>query len=227
MAQVWHDLLFAHWPVDAELLRPRLPPGVELDLFDGQAWLGVVPFRMSRIRARGLLPLPGLSASPEVNVRTYAAAGGRPGVFFLSLDAARRLFVAGARRFFHLPYWRANMTCRREADRLSYSSIRVAGRRAAAAEFRAAYGPTGPVHPARAGRLDHWLTERYCLYTADRAGRPLRVDILHDPWPLQPAWARIEANTMAEAAGVGLPMAQPLLHFSRRVDVVVWPPRRI
>jgi hypothetical protein len=218
MAQVWHDLLFAHWPVHAELLRPRLPAGVELDLFDGQAWLGVVPFRMTGVRARFLPPLPGLSAFPELNVRTYAMAGGRPGVLFLSLDARSAVAVAAARRFFHLPYYRAEMTCRSEGDTVIYSCRRAAAE--PVAQFRGAYGPTGSVYRTRAGDLDHWLTERYCLYAADGRGQALRVDIRHEPWPLQPAWARIEANTMADASGVRLPPTAPLLHFARRLDVV-------
>jgi uncharacterized protein YqjF (DUF2071 family) len=225
MAQVWHDLLFAHWPVDAELLRPRLPAGVELDLYEGQAWLGVVPFRMSGVRARFLPALPGLSAFPELNVRTYAVAGGRPGVFFLSLDAANTVTVAAARRFYHLPYYRAEMACRSEGDTVIYSCRRTSGE--PAAEFRGNYGPTGPAYRTRAGDLDHWLTERHCLYTADGRGRAVRVDIRHDPWPLQPAWARIEANTMADACSIRLPVTPALLHFSRRLDVVAWLPRRV
>jgi uncharacterized protein len=225
MAQVWHDLLFAHWPVDAELLRPRLPAGVELDLYEGQAWLGVVPFRMSGVRARFLPALPGWSAFPELNVRTYAVAGGRrPGVFFLSLDAANAVAVAAARRFFHLPYYRAEMACRSEGDTVIYSCRRTSGE--VAAGFRGSYGPAGPVYQSRAGDLDHWLTERYCLYTADGRGRALRVDIRHEPWPLQPAWARIEANTMADACGMGLPTTAPLLQFARRLQVLATLPYR-
>jgi hypothetical protein len=227
VAQVWHDLLFAHWPVEARALTPFLPPGVALDLFEGRAWLGVVPFRMSGIRARGLPPLPGLSRFAEINVRTYAIADGRPGVLFLSLDAANRVAVAAARRFFHLPYWLARMTCRGDGDGVVYASRREVGGGGAPAEFRGDYRPTGAPYRAEPGSLDHWLVERYCLYTADRAGRALRVDIGHDPWPLQPASARIETNTMAEAAGVRLPDVPPLLHFARRVDMVGRLPLRL
>jgi hypothetical protein len=223
MAQVWHDLLFAHWPVDASSLRSRMPAGVELDLFGGQAWLGVVPFRMSGVRARLLPVLPGLSSFPELNVRTYAIAGGRRGVVFLSLDAANALAVAAARRFFHLPYHRADMTCRSEGDAVVYSSRRVGAEHEA--EFRGRYGPTDSVYRARPGELDHWLTERSCLYTSDGRGRALRVDIRHRPWPLQPAEARIDANTMADASGVRLPATPPLLHFARRLEVVATLPR--
>jgi uncharacterized protein len=227
VAQAWHDLLFAHWPVAAEPLRAQLPAGVNLDLFQDQAWLGVVPFRMTGIRARFLPPLPGLSATPEINVRTYAVAGGRPGVVFLSLDAASAAAVAGGRLFFHLPYRQAQMSLRPEGDGVAYACRRPPRRGASAAEFVGTYGPSGDAYRARPGDLDHWLTERYCLYTADARGRALRVAIRHEPWPLQPAWARIEANTMAAAAGVRLPAAPPLLHFSRRQDVVVWLPRLI
>jgi len=173
---------------------------------------------MSGVRARYLPPLPGLSAFPELNVRTYAVAGGRPGVFFLSLDAANAIAVAAARRVFHLPYHRSEMACRSEGDNVVYSCRRARG--VPVAEFRGAYGPTGSVYRTRAGDLDHWLTERYGLYTADGRGRAVRVDIRHEPWPLQPAWARIEANTMAEASGVRLPAMAPLLHFARRLEVM-------
>jgi uncharacterized protein YqjF (DUF2071 family) len=172
------------------------------------------------VRARFLPPLPALSVFPELNVRTYAIAGGHPGVFFLSLEAANSVAVAAARRFFHLPYWRARMTCRRDGESIVYASNRTAGGGGSDAEFRGAYGPTGPVYRTRIGDLDHWLTERYCLYTADDRGRPRRVDIRHHPWPLQPAWARIETNTMADAAGLHLPAVPPLLHFARRQEIV-------
>jgi len=225
MVQVWHDLLFAHWPVEASLVGPFLPAGVELDLYEGRAWIGVVPFRMSGIRARGLPPLPGLSAFPEINVRTYGIVDGRPGVVFLSLDAANAVAVAAARRFFHLPYRRARMTCRRDGDGIEYHSRREDAGGAPPAEFRARYRPTGAPYRARAGTIDGWVAERYCLYTADRAGRAIRTDIAHEPWPLQPAAADIEVNTMAEASGVRLPDLPPLLHFARRLDVRVWLPR--
>jgi uncharacterized protein YqjF (DUF2071 family) len=119
------------------------------------------------------------------------------------------------------------MTCRPDGDSIVYASNRTAGGGGSDAEFRGAYGPTGPVYRTRIGDLDHWLTERYCLYTADDRGRPRRVDIRHQPWPLQPAWARIETNTMADAAGLHLPAAPPLLHFARRQEIVVWLPQAL
>jgi uncharacterized protein len=107
MAQSWYDLLFAHWPVDAAMLRPHIPAKLEIDTFDGRAWLGIVPFSMTGVRLRWTPPLPWLSAFPELNVRTYVTAQRKPGVWFFSLDAASALAVAAARLSFHLPYFRA------------------------------------------------------------------------------------------------------------------------
>jgi uncharacterized protein YqjF (DUF2071 family) len=221
VAMRWHDLLFAHW-VLPERIRPLLPPGLELDLFAGETWIGVVPFRMTGVRRRGLPAFPGISAFPELNVRTYVTAGGKPGVWFFSLDAASRLAVETARRWFHLPYFHSRMRCDPEGDWLRYESRRT-DLRAKNAVFRAAYQPIGPDFLAARGTLEHWLTERYCLYAWDGT-RVLRAEIHHAPWPLQPAEADIEVNTMGEAAGIALPNSPPLLHFARRLDVVAWPP---
>jgi uncharacterized protein len=222
MAQTWRDLLFAHWPVEPSALRPLIPASLPLDTRDGQAWVGIVPFRMTGIRLRGLPPLPGVSAFPELNVRTYVTLAGRPGVWFLSLDAANRVAVEVARRWFHLPYVGARMSCLAEGDDIAYDSQRRDDRLPRPADLRVRYGPAGPPERAEAGSLAHWLTERYCLYTLDRAGRMLRGDIHHAPWLLQPACAAFAVNTMTAAAGVTLPDRTPLLHFARCLDVVFW-----
>src|SRR5688572_8640413 len=183
----WHELLFMHWPLPAAALRPLIPAGLELDTFDGAAWLGVVPFRMSHIRHRLLPPVPGTAALPELNVRTYVTAGGKPGVWFFSLDAASRLAVRGARWRFHLPYYDAVMSCPRDdSGTIAYQSTRT-HRNAPPARFAARYRPIGPPVRAGAGTLEHFLTERYCLYSADAAGQVFRGEITHVPWPLQPA----------------------------------------
>lgn len=226
MAQNWHDLLFAHWPVRTDILRARIPAPLEIDTFEDQAWVGVVPFRMSGVRLRGALAVPGLSAFPELNVRTYVVADGKPGVWFFSLDAGSAIAVAMARAWFHLPYFRSRMTCTEREGWIEYRSKRTHGG-AATGEFAGRYRPTGAVFRAKRGSLEHFLTERYCLYAADRKGRVARGEIHHAPWPLQPAEAEFTRNTMAEAAGFALPDAKPLLHFSHRQDVVVWQPQRI
>ncbi|MGH9604035.1 MAG: YqjF family protein [Terriglobales bacterium] len=218
----WHDLLFLHWPVPPSSLRSLLPAPLDLDLYDGSAWVGVIPFFMSGIRLRGLPPLPGTSAFAEVNVRTYVRFRGQPGVYFFSLDAASRLAVRAARAWYHLPYFHARMSVEKEADAVRYSSERRDHPRPA--EFRARYRPTSEVRASLRGSLEHWLTERYCLFTTDRRGNVIRAEIHHQPWPLQSAEVALERQTLAHAAGIHLPETAPLAHFSRRLDVYVWRP---
>lgn len=222
MTQRWEDLLFAHWPVPRQVLAPRIPPELAIDTFDGTAWLGVTPFRVTELRLRGLPSLPGVSRFPEVNVRTYVTLGGKPGVWFFSLDAARRLAVAAARRLYLLPYFLADMKASRQAGRIHYTSRRIAPG-GPPAELGAEYRPVGGAAPAAPASLTEFLTERYCLYVADRRGGIHRAEIHHLPWALQPAEAEIHRNTMAGWLDVRLEGA-PLLHFSPALDVHVWPP---
>ena len=153
MHQSWHDLLFAHWPIPVPGARARVPGSLDLDLFNGQAWIGVVPFRMSGIRPRHLPALPWISAFAELNVRTYVVRDGKPGVYFFSLDAANPVAVHIARRVFHLPYFDARMSLKYDGDWIEYRSIRT-HRGAPAAEFCARYRPTGPVFRADPGSLE-------------------------------------------------------------------------
>lgn len=222
MAQRWEDLLFAHWRVPPELLVRHIPPPLALDTFDGAAWLAVTPFRITGLRPRGLPSLPVVSRFPEVNVRTYVTLEGKPGVWFFSLDAARRLAVTAARRLYLLPYFLAEMTAARRDGRIHYASRRVhAG--APPAELGAEYRPVGPAAPAPPGSLAWFLTERYCLYAMDRRGGVHRAEIHHAPWPLQPAEADFHRNTMGRWLGVPLE-GTPLLHFAAGLDVRVWAP---
>jgi hypothetical protein len=221
VAQRWQDLLFAHWRVPPEALAARLPPGLVLQTFDGSAWLALVPFRMAGVRGRGLPRLPGLSAFAELNLRTYVERDGRPGVWFFSLDAAQPLAVRAARAAFHLPYMDADMTCRAEGEALRYRSSRT-HRGEPPARFEGSYGPDGAVFAARPGSLEHWLTERYCLYAADPANRLYRAEVHHRPWPLQPAWAEFQENTMASPLGLDLDRPPDSLLFSRDIEVVAW-----
>ena len=218
MAQTWHDLLFMHWPISPAAVRALVPESLELDLWDSQAWVAVVPFWMSGVRARGMPAIPRLSCFPELNVRTYVKYGGKPGVFFFSLDAASLPAVRAARAWYRLPYFHARMTVDTHGDLVSYSSQRLQG----AAEFRGSYEPVRGVELRSKGTIENWLTERYCLFTVHR-GSVYVGEIHHVPWPLQDASAEIECNTMAAAAGMTLPASPPLLHFARRLDVVIWP----
>lgn len=219
--QSWRDLLFAHWPIDAARLRPLIPSGLTVQEFDGAAWLAVVPFRMTGVMRRYLPDLPWISAFPELNVRTYVERDGRPGVWFLSLDATNPLAVWAARRFFHLPYFRATMSLRPESNGIAYRSER------ADAGFEADYRPVSEVYHAQPGSIERWLTERYCLYARDANGALWRNDVHHAPWPLQKAEARIRVNTMLSPHGLEVKGPPALLHFARRIDVVVWSGERV
>jgi uncharacterized protein YqjF (DUF2071 family) len=218
MRQTWHDLLFAHWPLPTEAMRPLVPAQLTLDTFDGQCWVGVVPFHMSGIRRRGLPAMPGLSRFPELNVRTYVTYGAKAGVYFFSLDAANLPAVLAARAFYNLPYFHADMTTQDRGGVIHYVSRRYR----AAAEFRGRYHPTSEVRLAAPGSIEHWLTERYCLYTTHR-GQLYRGEIHHAQWPLQTAEAELETNTVAAARGVSLPDTTPHLLFARELDVLIWP----
>lgn len=222
---VWHDLLFAHWPVAPEILRPAVPAPLELDLHGGEAWLAVVPFTMSGIRPRGLPAVPGLSRFPELNLRTYVRYGDANGVHFFSLDADQALAVRIARWGFGLPYHRAAMSARRgESGWIEYRSLR----RDAATSLRCRYRPTGSVLPAAApGTLEHFLTERYGFLTVDRRGRVHHGAIAHAPWPLQPAEWQVEDLRMTEQIGVDRPRQAPILHYTAELPVRAWLPRRL
>ena len=223
--QSWHDLLFAHWPISAAQIADLLPPGLVLDTYEGEAWASIVPFRMTNVRPRFLPALPWLSDFPELNVRTYVQSrgedGAKPGVYFFCLDAGNPLAVSLARRFYHLPYFRAQMTCQAEGDGIHYHSRRT-HKHAPEADFRASYRPTGASYQALPGTLEHWLVERYCLYSEDRHGRIYRCEIHHRPWPIQPAEAEFERNWVAQAHRVFLADVTPLLQFAKRLDVLAW-----
>jgi uncharacterized protein YqjF (DUF2071 family) len=221
MRMTWHDLLFMHWPISPDALRQLLPRGLELDTFDGQAWLGIVPFYMTNVRPR-FLPDAMAAAFPEINVRTYARYRERTGVWFFSLDAANRLAVWGARRFYHLPYRLAAMKYSVHDGVVDYASRRkeedhigISCRYQATTEPRSTQGS-----------LEYFLTERYGLFSSNSQGELFWGQIHHKPWPLQSAEVELEINTMAKPLGLDLRSA-PLLHFAKRLDVMAWPLERL
>lgn len=227
MAQRWSDLLFAHWPVPVDVLRPLVPASLPIDTFDGAAWISVASFYLSHLRPRWVPAFPWLSEFPELNVRTYISLGNKPGVYFFSLDAGSAVAVEAARALYHLPYMRARMHTGRDADGFVTYLSRRTDHRGRPAEFRARYRPVGPVRLSAPGTLDHWLTERYCLYAVDAAERVYRAEIHHRQWPLQPVDAGINVNTMIEAAGVPAEGPPRQLAFAASLDVVVWLPRLV
>jgi uncharacterized protein YqjF (DUF2071 family) len=219
MRQTWSDLLFAHWRVPEDELRVHVPPPLEIDTYEGAAFLAVVPFLMTGIRGHFLPPIPGTSRTLELNVRTYVRYGGRAGVYFLSLDAANGRIVQGGRWLYGLPYYHAEMKLQK-ATYTRYESLRR-DTRALEVGFRGLYRPIAEPRAAEPGSLEHFLTERYCLFTAHKGD--VRIgEIDHAPWPLQRAEAEFERNDMTEPFGLFVDN-RPLLHYAASIDVKLWP----
>lgn len=244
MYQSWGKLLFMHWPLDPEMLRPLVPAELSIDTFDGRAWIGVVPFTMWGIRASFLPAIPGTSAFHELNVRTYVHYQGVPGVWFFSLDAAHRLAVWAARTFYHLPYFNAEMSLDQNGSAISYSSTRTDNQAYAQffaheaasfatdldgdnfqnlprAELSAHWLIGEPLPLAQPGSIEFFLTERYCLYAYHRG--VYRSRIFHEPWPLRSASVSSFQSTMIQSLGIEQPASEPLLHYAESISVDIWP----
>lgn len=227
MKQTWKDLLFAHWPVNEADLLPYIPAGLELAKWEGRPWISITPFVMDPLRLRGVPRLPFVHRFLEMNIRTYVVHEGTEGIFFLNLDASSRLAVITARRLAHLPYSYAKMTCRTEEAGFYYSSRRRTPG-GGNAEFTGKYQAAESLHyHAQPGTLQHWLTEKYCLYSSDSKGRLYRGDIHHLPWPLQDASLHIDINTAIRALGITHEPEPSLLSFTQYLEVLFWPVRRI
>jgi uncharacterized protein len=222
MHQNWGKLLFMHWRIDEKLLGPLIPNALEIDTFDGSAWIAIAPFTMWDIRAfPPYLPaVPGLSAMHELNVRTYVHFDRIPGVWFFSLDCDSAAAVLGARTFFHLPYYNAEIELNQEGKTIEYGLSR---REDPPAEFDASWKIGESLHYAHPGSLEFFLTERYCLYSEDGEGGIHRSRIYHQPWPLQNASLVSFDSTMIESHGLPTPNDDPLLHYAEEISVEIWP----
>jgi hypothetical protein len=217
IAMGWRDLLFQNWPVDPAVLDPHLPAGLEPDTYDGAAWLTLVPFINVAVRPAGVPERVGV-AFPELNLRTYVAPDGVPGVYFLSLDAASLGVVLAGRAAYHLPYYYAAVRLNRRSETVAFESRRRHPG-ATPVRYRARYRPTGAEFRATEDPLATFLTERYRFY-AD-AGESLRyTDVEHDVWTLAPAAADVETNTLFSAAGLARPGTDPVTYYSGGADVV-------
>ncbi len=225
MVQRWHDLLFAHWRCELSDLRPLIPAPLEIETFDGTPWISVIPFYMTGVRMRATPPVPTANAFLELNVRTYVMLDGIPGIWFFSLDCESTLAVMGARMGISLPYFRADMRMRRGDKGFEYDSQRWSINGTPAA-FSGTYRGVGLPFTPPPDSLDHFLAERYCLYSSD-GKRIWRGDIFHPRWSLQAAEAQIDTNSMIAAAGISAPGHEPLLHFSEFQDVRFWWPVRV
>lgn len=221
MAQSWQHLLFAHYRVDIDVIRPMIPAELEIDTYEGEAWISVVPFLMNHVHLRGLPSFPTTGKFPELNVRTYVKHEDKLGVWFFSLDAASLLAVITARFTFNLPYYYADMSIKHEGDVIHYKSIRKHPN-AIDAIFEAQYYPTAPVQYYDPNSLDRWLTDRYVLYSVNPKGQIFIGHITHLPWQLQPASANFLQDTMAQAVGIPLLDNNPVLHFVNHIDVLAW-----
>ena len=232
MRMVWHDLLFMHWKVDVAALRKMIPERLGIDTFDGEAWIGIVPFRMTGVSLRLVPDFPWLSRFPELNVRTYVIGpDGKRGVWFFSLDATNPIAVRGARWLYHLKYVDAKISLHKGSGSdcgqwIKYKSTRT-HRGEFPAKLKVEYRPIGESFEAQSGSLDHWLTARYALYTASPAGQIFQGDIEHDPWTLRNAQAILHENSMTGGLGIELPDEPPILHFAQTTKVVAWPLRKI
>jgi uncharacterized protein len=222
MHQSWGKLLFMHWRCDAERLRHLLPAQLEIDTFDGSAWIAVVPFTMWGTRASYLPPVPGLSAMHELNVRTYVHFKHEPGVWFFSLDCNSAAVVLGTRTFYHLPYYNAEIELTQNSEAIDYQLRRTDE---PPAEFKAAWRIGASLPTATVGSLEFFLTERYCLYS-EHKGRIYRARIHHPSWPLQQAHVSSYDSTMIESLGLATPMTDPLLHYAEEIQVSIWPLKR-
>ncbi len=239
--QRWSDLLFVHWRVPVAEIAARLPPGLEVDTFNGEAWLGLVPFQMSGVRPWWFPSLPGISAFPETNLRTYVRCGGEPGVHFFSLEASKALAVWFARWRWHLPYWLARMELLRDGNRRTYRSQRVKTATAKTAITRGETAPEGfattPPPPAycqiiaelgdklaspEPGSLEFFLVERYLLF-ANSPGGLRRGQVHHVPYPVRQARLVSIEQSLSAAAGFGTLGEPDHVLFSPGVRVEVFP----
>lgn len=228
----WTDLLFVHWRVRPELLGPLLPRGLTLDTYGGSAWIGLVPFGMRNIRPWWSPPVPGVSNFLETNVRTYVHRDGSdPGVCFFSLDASSRLAVWLARRFWQLNYHHAQMSLVRRNGRISYRSRRTSPRSPSEiCEIEAAIDQQQEPFAAIPGTLDHFLLERYVLYSSDLgadSARLYRGQVHHPPYRYVPARVTLCRESLLAANGILRTGEIAHAAYCPGVDVEIFPLARV
>jgi hypothetical protein len=232
LRQDWHHLLFLHWAVPPQVLQPLVAPELTIDTFDGNAYVGLVPFTLSGVRPVLTPPLPWISSFHEINVRTYVHLNGSdPGVWFFSLDASSAIAVAAARAAYHLPYFHATMEFLVSSDSppvIDFESRRDDPNGATPATARIRYAPMdGIVRKAAPGSLEHFLIERYILYTTDAEHHLCRARVHHQPYPIQRADILDCDETMIWAAGIKRPESSPLRHYAKEVNVKVYAIERL
>lgn len=220
--QDWKHLLFLHFPVYSPFIEPLLPEQLELDTFNDEAWISIIPFKVDKMRIRKLPPLPFLYPFSEVNVRTYVKKDGIPGVYFFSMDAANLLAVTGA-KISGLPYFHAKAKLRKKAKNFYFRSVRKSEEKEI---FKTAYKPAGRIFFTEEETIDHWLLERYALWTL-KDDVLMRGDIHHKQWKFQYAEVKVEEQTLTSAY---LPnnafISDPISHYVKSKRVLIWPLRK-
>jgi len=220
MRQSWNNALFIHYPIAINKLRQLVPEQLQLDTYDGWGWISIVPFKMEKV---GIRAIPFSITFPELNIRTYVTIDNKPGVYFFSLDATNLPVVFLSNMFINLPYLHSQMTIHHDGDYTSFSCIRKSSDESIAC----LYHPISEPFTASKGTFDYWVTERYCFYTVNSAGKVNRCNILHKPWPLQHAEAEIRHNSLFSSKSLQFEAITPILHYSKGVDVRVWPLERV
>lgn len=225
MSQAWSNVLFAHWPIKPDIILPYIPKRLELELWEGQAWITLSPFQVEKLRIRGLQKFPYVSPFYELNLRTYVTYNGKQGIYPLSLDASNRLVVELS-RLVNLPYLNSEITMNNRKDKTYVNCFRK-DRRQRAVHFSGSYSPASDeVFHASPEEQLYWLTERYSLYTANKSEHIYTMDIHHLPWPLQKGELEILTNTIPETIGIHLNDKPPIVTYTKSLDVLIWPIRR-
>ncbi|WP_409301063.1 YqjF family protein [Peribacillus sp. SCS-155] len=221
LTQVWNDLLFMHWPVKVEDIRKLVPDSLEIDTFKGEAWVSIIPFYVTGMRARYLPPIPMLNQYTELNVRTYVRYQGIPGIYFFSLDADHPLAVLGAKLSTGLPYRQARMKYNKNNNQINFYSNRIKNNKMIDVNYYPESGPTNPLP----GTLDNWLLERYCMYSFIGENM-FRGDIHHDKWAVASVQASVSRNTMFELLE-GNQNSPPLMHYCKQKQFFFFPLKKL
>ena len=225
--QRWRSLLFVHWEIPVTALRALIPPSLEIDTFEGKAYVGLIPFDIPEVRPLKVLPrVPTAGRFLETNLRTYVRHRGQPGIWFFSLEAESSLAVVGARAAYGLPYYRARMHMTEPAGGIHYQSERLApGPRPA--NLRVAYSIGEPLGNALPGSLEHFLIERYTLYAQHWGLGLVRANVRHQPYPLRRASVSAVEESLTRAAGLFALGDRTPDFYSQGVDVDIFPPERV
>ncbi len=219
LSQEWRHLTFMHWEVDVEKLQPHIPEGLEIDLFEGKAYVGTIPFLMKNVRPRLLPAVPGISTFPEFNIRTYVVKNGKPGVLFLTLDAQSRITCYHAPRKYGLPYRYAKCNISTKDGIYKWNSKRKSDGAVLSGECR----PKGDLMQAEKGSLEEFLFERYSLYTNHR-NKIHMAYTQHNPWQYKEGEVEITDNSLTESYDLGIDVLKPeYVHISDGVHVHTWP----